>query len=252
MLNIVNLTKDYDGTAAVNNLSLRIRAGELFGFLGPNGAGKTTTIKMICGLLRPSAGTVEVGGFDISTQALKAKALIGLIPDAPVLYKKLTAREFVRFVGELYSVDSETIARRTADLLDLLDMSEAADDLIETYSHGMKQKTMIMAALIHDPDLVVLDEPTVGLDPRSARIVKDVLKALCTKGKTVFMSTHILEIAERMCDRVGIINQGRLVALGSIDDLRAKSQAGLMSLEDVFLELTGGPEEQEVIKYLEK
>lgn len=251
MLNIVELTKDYDGTPAVNDLSLRIGAGELFGFLGPNGAGKTTTIKMICGLLRPSAGTVEVGGFDISTQAIRAKALIGLIPDTPVLYKKLTGREFVKFVGELYSVDSETIAKRTADLLDLLDMSAAADDLIETYSHGMKQKTMIMAALIHDPDLVVLDEPTVGLDPRSARIVKDVLKALCSKGKTVFMSTHILEIAERMCNRVGIINQGRLVALGSIDDLRAKSKAGLMSLEDVFLELTGGPEEQEVIRYLE-
>jgi ABC-2 type transport system ATP-binding protein len=251
MLNLRNLTKTYDGTIAVDDLTLEVGPGKLFGFLGPNGAGKTTTIKMICGLLRPTAGTVEVGGFDITTQAVKAKAMIGLVPDTPVLYKKLTGREFVRFVGELYSVEAKTISKRIDDLLDLLDMTENADDLIETYSHGMKQKTMIMGALIHDPDLVVLDEPTVGLDPRSAKIVKDVLKALCRMGKTVFMSTHILEIAERVCDSVGIINEGRLVAMGSIEDLKAKSRAGLMSLEDIFLELTGGPEQQEVIKYLE-
>lgn len=251
MLNLRNLTKTYDGTTAVDDLTLQVGAGELFGFLGPNGAGKTTTIKMICGLLRPTAGTIEVGGFDITTEAVRAKAVIGLVPDTPVLYKKLTGREFVRFVGELYSVEPRTITKRIDDLLDLLDMTEHADDLIETYSHGMKQKTMIMGALIHDPDLVVLDEPTVGLDPRSAKVVKDVLKALCRMGKTVFMSTHILEIAERVCDSVGIINEGRLVALGSIEDLKAKSRAGLMSLEDIFLELTGGPEQQEVIKYLE-
>jgi ABC-2 type transport system ATP-binding protein len=251
MLTIKNLTKTYDGTVAVDDLSLEVGAGELFGFLGPNGAGKTTTIKMLCGLLKPSAGTVEVGGFDITAQAIRAKGMIGLVPDTPVLYKKLTGREFVRFVGELYSVDSGTVSKRIDDLLDLLDMTGNADELIETYSHGMKQKTMIMGALIHDPDLVVLDEPTVGLDPRSAKIVKDVLKALCRMGKTVFMSTHILEIAERVCDSVGIINDGKLVAMGSIEDLKAKSKAGVMSLEDIFLELTGGPEEQEVIKYLE-
>lgn len=250
MMTFKNLAKRYDGTLAVDDLSLEVRSGELFGFLGPNGAGKTTTIKMACGLLRPTSGTVEVGGFDILSQPIRAKSMIGLVPDTPILYKKLTGRELVRFIGELYSVDTSIIEKRTGDLLDLLDMTDNADDLIETYSHGMRQKASIMAALIHDPDVVILDEPTVGLDPRSARIVKDVLKALCGMGKTVFMSTHILEIAERVCDRVGIINEGKLVAVGSIEELKSKSKAGQVSLEDVFLELTGGPEEQEVIKFL--
>ena len=251
MLSLKGLTKRYDGLLAVDNLSLEISPGELFGFLGPNGAGKTTTIKMICGLLKPTSGTVEIGGFEISSQPIKAKAILGLVPDTPVLYKKLTGRELIRFVGELYSIDRKVLEKRTADLLRLLDMTESADDIIETYSHGMRQKTSIMAALIHDPTVVVLDEPTVGLDPRSARVVKDVLRALCGMGKTVFMSTHILEIAERVCDRVGIINRGKLVAVGSIADLKTKSSAGIVSLEDIFLELTGGPEEQEVIKFLE-
>jgi len=251
LLNLKNLTKNYDAFTAVKNLSLRVPAGELFGFLGPNGAGKTTTIKMISGLLRPSAGTVEIGGYDILTHPMEAKAVLGLVPDSPVLYKKLSGREFLRFVAELYSVDRETTEKRTGDLLDLLGMAGNADDLIETYSHGMKQKTAIMAALVHDPGVVVLDEPTVGLDPRSARVAKDVLRALCDRGKTVFMSTHILEIAERMCDRVGIINKGELVAVGAISDLRAGGEDGKTSLEDIFLELTGGPEEQEIIKFLD-
>jgi ABC-2 type transport system ATP-binding protein len=250
MLSLKNLTKKYDSFTAVEDLSLEVRSGELFGFLGPNGAGKTTTIKMISGLLRPTSGTVEVAGFDIQKEPLRAKAVLGLVPDTPVLYKKLTGREFVRFAGELYSIDSKTIGKRMEDWLELLDMTGSADDIIETYSHGMKQKTSLMAALIHDPKVVILDEPTVGLDPRSARIVKDVLKALCAIGKTVFMSTHILEIAERVCDRVGIINRGKLVAVGSIAELKSKSSAGVMSLEDVFLELTGGSEDQEVIKFL--
>jgi ABC-2 type transport system ATP-binding protein len=236
---------------AVDHLSLEVQGGELFGFLGPNGAGKTTTIKMISGLLRPTIGTVTVGGFDIRTQPLQAKALLGLVPDTPVLYKKLTGKEMIRFVGDLYSVDSSTVERRIDHLTHLLDMTENADDLVESYSHGMKQKTSIMAALIHDPKVVVLDEPTSGLDPRSARVVKDVLRALCKMGKTVFMSTHILEIAERVCDRVGIINEGKLVAVGSITELRKRSKEGHASLEDIFLEVTGGPEAQEVIKFLE-
>lgn len=250
MLKLTNLTKRFDSFVAVDDLSLEVHPGELFGFLGPNGAGKTTTIKMICGLLRPTSGSAQIGGFDIAGQPIAAKALIGLVPDSPVLYKKLTGREFVRFVGELFSMESGAIDTRTAHLLELLDMSESADNLIETYSHGMKQKTSLMGALIHDPKLVILDEPTVGLDPRSAKIVKDVLRALCKMGKTVFMSTHILEIAERVCDRVGIINKGKLVAVGSVADLRSKSKEGVMSLEDIFLELTGGPEEQEAIKFL--
>ena len=251
MLSLKNLTKNYDDFAAVSNLSLEVRPGELFGFLGPNGAGKTTTIKMISGLLRPTEGTVEIGGHDILTDPLGAKAVLGLVPDSPVLYKKLSGREFVRFVAELYSVDKQTTEKRIKDLLDLLGMAENADDLIETYSHGMRQKTAIMAALVHDPGVVVLDEPTVGLDPRSARVAKDVLRALCDRGKTVFMSTHILEIAERMCDRVGIINKGELVAVGAIAELRAGDEGGKTSLEDIFLELTGGPEQEEIIKFLD-
>jgi ABC-2 type transport system ATP-binding protein len=250
MLTLANLTKRFDGFAAVDDLSLEVRPGELFGFLGPNGAGKTTTIKMACGLLRPTSGTVTVGGYDIGRQPLEAKALLGLVPDTPVLYKKLTGREFARFVGELYKVPRATVDKRVGDLLELLGMTESADNLIETYSHGMKQKVSLAAALVHDPKLVILDEPTVGLDPRSAKVVKDVLRALCKMGKTVFMSTHILEIAERVCDRVGIINKGKLVAVGSVDELRSKSGEGTTSLEDIFLELTGGPEEEEVIRFL--
>jgi ABC-2 type transport system ATP-binding protein len=251
MLTLDRLTKKYNDFLAVESLSLEVPSGELFGFLGPNGAGKTTTIKMICGLLRPSAGTVTIGGFDVQEQPIRAKALLGLVPDTPVLYKKLTGRELLRFVGDLYSVGPDKIAKRIDHLIHLLDMTESADDLIESYSHGMKQKTSIMAALVHDPDVVVLDEPTSGLDPRSAKVVKDVLRALCNMGKTVFMSTHILEIAERVCDRVGIINEGKLVAVGSISDLRRRSKEGRVSLEDIFLEVTGGPEQQEVIRFLE-
>jgi ABC-2 type transport system ATP-binding protein len=250
VLSINGLTKRFDGFTAVDGLTLEVRAGELFGFLGPNGAGKTTTIKMMCGLLRPTSGTVLVGGFDLAREPLRAKALLGLVPDDPVLYKKLTGREYVRFVGELYSVAAAGLEKRIDHLLELLDLTEQADNLIETYSHGMKQKAALMAALVHDPKLVILDEPTVGLDPRSARTVKDVLRALCTMGKTVFMSTHILEIAERVCDRVGIINKGKLAAVGTIADLKSRSGEGGASLEDIFLELTGGPEEQEVIKFL--
>jgi ABC-2 type transport system ATP-binding protein len=251
MLSLKNLTKRYDGKVAVDDLSLEVPGGELFGFLGPNGAGKTTTIKMICGLLKPTIGTVAVGDFDIQTQPLRAKALVGLVPDTPVLYKKLTGKEMLRFVGDLYAVDSGAVEKRIEHLTRLLDMTGNADDLIESYSHGMKQKTSIMAALIHDPAVVILDEPTSGLDPRSAKVVKDVLRALCKMGKTVFMSTHILEVAERVCDRVGIINEGKLVAVGTMSDLRKRSKEGHASLEDIFLEVTGGPEAQEVIEFLE-
>jgi len=250
VLSINGLTKRFGSFTAVDGLSLEVKAGELFGFLGPNGAGKTTTIKMICGLLRPTAGTVSIGGFDLAREPIRAKGLLGLVPDDPVLYRKLTGREYVRFVAELYSVAPAGLDKRIDHLLELLDMTAQADDLMETYSHGMKQKAALMAALVHDPKLVVLDEPTVGLDPRSARTVKNVLRALCTMDRAVLMSTHILEIAERVCDRVGIINKGKLVAVGTVADLRSASGEGGASLEDIFLELTGGPEEQEVIKYL--
>jgi ABC-2 type transport system ATP-binding protein len=248
MIETENLTKRYGDLTAVDNLNLEIPAGELFGFLGPNGAGKTTTIKLLVGLLRPSAGTARIGGHDVQREPLEAKSLVGFVPDQPYLYEKLTGREFLRFMADLYSVDPDRAARRGEDLLHLLDLDDRGDELIESYSHGMRQKTALAGALIHDPKVFFLDEPTVGLDPKSARLIKDTLRQLCDRGVTVFMSTHILEIAERMCDRIGIIQEGNLIASGTIEELR--SGVGEGSLEDIFLELTGGAEYEELARYL--
>lgn len=244
------LSKRYGATVAVDGLSLKV-GGELFVFLGPNGAGKTTTIKMMTGLLRPDHGWVTVNGFDIATQPLEAKRCIGLVPERPYVYPKLTGREFLFFMATLYKVPRETALRRFDNLVELFDLRSHIDRLIETYSHGLKQKIALSGALIHDPKVLFLDEPTVGLDPRSARNLKNLLKGLVQRGVTVFMSTHILEIAESMCDRVGIIDKGRLVALGTMSELRRKSTRH-QSLEDIFLELTGGDEYREVLKYLEE
>ncbi len=246
-----NLTKRYGNLTAVNGLNLRIPAGELFGFLGPNGAGKTTTIKLLVGLLRPDGGTARIGGHDVQREPLAAKSLVGFVPDNPYLYEKLTAREFLRFMADLYGVDRDRAARRSEDLLRLLDLTDRGDELIESYSHGMRQKTALAGALIHEPKVFFLDEPTVGLDPKSARLIKDILRQLCDRGMTVFMSTHILEIAERMCDRVGIINEGKLVACGTMEELRGGiGEASGASLEDIFLQLTGGAEYEELARYL--
>lgn len=250
MIKISNLTKKYDDLIAVDHLNLNIE-NELFVFLGPNGAGKTTTIRMMTGLLRPSEGSVSLGGYDIQNQSIAAKQKFGLIPDTPNLYEKLTAREFVQFIGNLYEVDRNDIEKRMNRLFELFELNDRADDLIQSFSHGMKQKCALSAALIHDPDILFLDEPTVGLDPKSARNLKDLLRGLVKKGKTVFMSTHILEIAESMCDRVGIINKGKLIAHGTMDELRKLSDQEDKSLEDIFLKLTGGNEFDEVLKYLE-
>jgi ABC-2 type transport system ATP-binding protein len=251
MIETENLTKRYGNLTAVDNLNLRVEAGELFGFLGPNGAGKTTTIKLLVGLLRPSAGMARIGGYDVQRDSLKAKSLVGFVPDNPYLYEKLTAREFLRFMADLYGVDPDRAARRGEDLLHLLDLDDRGDELIQGYSHGMRQKTALAGALIHDPKVFFLDEPTVGLDPKSARLIKDILRQLCDRGMTVFMSTHILEIAERMCDRVGIINEGQLVACGTMEELRSGTgEAGGASLEDIFLRLTGGAEYEELSHYL--
>jgi len=248
MVETDNLTKRYGDLTAVDSLDLRIPAGELFGFLGPNGAGKTTTIKLLVGLLRPSAGTARIGGHDVQREPIQAKSLVGFVPDQPYLYEKLTAREFLRFMADLYGVDPDRAARRGEDLLRLLDLDDRGDELIEGYSHGMRQKTALAGALIHDPKVFFLDEPTVGLDPKSARLIKDILRQLCDRGVTVFMSTHILEIAERMCDRVGIIQEGKLIACGTMEELRGG--VGGASLEDIFLELTGGAEYEELAQYL--
>jgi ABC-2 type transport system ATP-binding protein len=200
-------------------------------------------------LLQPTAGQVRVAGRDIQQEPLQAKAASGYVPDEPTLYPKLTGRELLRFVGDLYGVDSAQVDRRIDELLRLFDLTSAADDTIDSYSHGMRQKTSLAAALVHDPKLLVLDEPTVGLDPKSARLIKDILRQLAERGAAVFLSTHILEIAERMCDRIGIINQGRLIASGTMAELRTLGQ-GQSRLEDIFLGLTGGAEYAEIAEVL--
>jgi ABC-2 type transport system ATP-binding protein len=244
-----NLVKRFGDKVAVNDISFDVRGGEVFGFLGPNGAGKTTTIKVIVGLLQPTSGTVKVAGCDVQTQPMQAKAASGYVPDTPNLYMKLSARELLRFVGDLYELKRDKIDDRIAELLRLFDLTDVRDDLIDSYSHGMKQKIALAAALIHDPKVLVLDEPTVGLDPKSARLIKDILRQLADRGAAVFLSTHILEIAERMCDRIGIIDRGNLVAVGTMEELRALGK-GERSLEDIFLGLTGGAEEAEIAEVL--
>lgn len=245
-----DLTKRYGDKVAVDNVSFDVYSGEVFGFLGPNGAGKTTTIKMIVGLLQPTSGTVKVAGYDIQTQSRPAKAHCGYVPDTPNLYAKLTGRELLQFVADLYDLNGNQVARRIDELLRMFELTSAANDTIDSYSHGMQQKISLAAALIHDPKVLVLDEPTVGLDPKSARLIKDILRQLADRGAAVMLSTHILEIAERMCDRIGIINRGQLVAAGTMDELRTLDKTGQASLEDIFLSLTGGAEETAIAEVL--
>jgi ABC-2 type transport system ATP-binding protein len=251
LIDVQNLTKKFGEKVAVNDVSFRVQSGEVFGFLGPNGAGKTTTIKMIVGLLQPTSGVVRVAGYDIHKEPLRSKAATGYVPDTPNLYAKLSGREFLTFVGDLYEVERTQVQRRIEELLRLFDLVQAGDDTIDSYSHGMQQKTALAAALMHDPQVLILDEPTVGLDPKSARLIKDILRQLAERGSAIFLSTHILEIAERMCDRIGIINKGELIAVGTMDELRLlnKRQDGA-SLEDIFLELTGGTEYAEISEVL--
>ncbi|SRR5258706_2922417 len=245
-----NLVKRYGDTVAVNDISFDVFGGEMFGFLGPNGAGKTTTIKMIVGLLQPTSGAIKVAGYDVQTQSMFAKASTGYVPDTPNLYAKLTGRELLSFVGDLYSMDRGQVAHRIDELLRMFDLSAVGEDTVDSYSHGMQQKASLAAALMHDPKVLVLDEPTVGLDPKSARLIKDILRQLANRGAAVMLSTHILEIAERMCDRIGIINKGELIAVGTMDELRTLDKTGQASLEDIFLGLTGGAEEAEIAEVL--
>ncbi|MCE5329656.1 ABC transporter ATP-binding protein [bacterium] len=250
-IELKNLTKKYGSLTAVNDLNLEIENGEIFGFLGPNGAGKTTTIKLMTGLLKPSSGTVKILDYDIQVNPIEAKSNIGLIPDEPNIYEKLTGREFLRFMGSIFKVEIDVIIKKTAELLKIFDLQSKADELIQTYSHGMKQKIAIAGALIHSPKIIVFDEPTIGLDPKSARTIKDILKFRAEAGDCIFMSTHILEIAERMCDRIGIINNGNLIAVGNMDELRHMSKkSGKYDLEEIFLELTNAEENSELIKSL--
>lgn len=250
MITTTHLTKCFGKLTAVDRLTMQIESGELFGFLGPNGAGKTTTINMLTGLIRPTAGTAAICGYDIQAQAIQAKAITGLMPDTPYLYDTLTGRQYVRFLADLYEIPSQRSEKRMEELLETLDLADAADELIKSYSYGMQKKILLTAVLVHEPRVLFLDEPTSGLDPKSARAVKEILRLLCDRGCTVFMSTHILEIAERVCDRIGIINKGQLVAVGTLDELRQTNTATDKNLEEIFLELTGGVEDREMVKIL--
>ena len=249
-LEAIKLSKNFGKVKAVDNLDLTVKKGEIFGFLGPNGAGKTTTIKLMTGLLEPTSGTVRIMGNDILEDPIEAKANIGLIPDEPQIYEKLSGREFLRFVGNIFNIERNSIEKKAGELLKIFDLAEKADDLIGSYSHGMKQKIAIAGALIHSPPVLFFDEPTVGLDPKSARIIKNILKIRAKAGDCIFISTHILEIAERMCDRIGIIQNGKLIAVGNMDELRNISKEENSSLEEIFLELTGGEESIDLIKSL--
>jgi ABC-2 type transport system ATP-binding protein len=237
MIELRGVSKLYGTRRAVDRLELRVRAGELFAFLGPNGAGKTTTIKMVCGLLTPTSGIVKVGGFPASSQ--QARQLLAYVPDQPYLYEKLTGREFLRFVVEMYGLDARLAAMRIAELIETFEMSDYVDELCENYSQGMKQRVVFAAALVHDPKVLIVDEPLVGLDPRSARIVKDIFVAQARAGVAVLMSTHLLSIAEELADTIGIVDHGRMLAEGTLADLRERLQSH-GPLEDLFLKLTGG------------
>jgi ABC-2 type transport system ATP-binding protein len=242
MIELRAVTKAYGTKVAVDALDLEVAQGELFAFLGPNGAGKTTTIKLMCGLLFPSSGTVKVGGFDMQREGDQARQLISYVPDQPYLYEKLTGREFLQFIADMYGMPPERGRQRLEEMIELFSLEEFVDNLTERYSHGMRQRTVFASALLHEPRVLIVDEPTVGLDPRSIRLLKDVLRRQADHGTTVFLSTHSLDIAEQLADRIGIVSHGKLISCGTMDTLR--KQASLDGpLEDVFLKLT---EEEQV------
>jgi len=229
---------------AVNQERLQeLPAGKIFGFLGPNGAGKTTTIKMVVGLLKPDTGTIVVDGVDVWKDPLEAKRRIGFVPDYPELYDKLTGLEYLNFIGDVFGVPTDVRRRRLAELLEMFSLKDALPDLIQSYSHGMKQKLAVIGAVLPDPRLLILDEPLTGLDPKSSALFKDLMRRRCDEGKAVFFSTHVLDVAERVCDRIAIINRGRLIAEGTMDELRA-SAAGGTTLERIFLDLTAEGQEE--------
>jgi len=238
MIELHNVTKKFDKFVAVNNISFRVDSGELFGFLGPNGAGKTTTIKMIVGLFSPTSGTIRVNGFDTATQPIEAKTTLAYVPDQPFLYDKLTGREFLYFAGGLYKIEKEILHTRIKDVIELFEIGQWVDKRSEDYSQGMRQRISIAAALLHHPRTLVIDEPMIGLDPRSAKIVRETLTRLSKEGVSIFMSTHSLPVAEELCHRIGIIHNGQLVFVDTREQLQVYKQQYGGKLESVFLELT--------------
>lgn len=250
------LARTFGSKIAVNNLNLSVRRGEFFGFLGPNGAGKSTTIKLMVGTLRPSAGSVWIGGINVWEEPLRARSLMGVLPEQLNLYERLSGREFLTFAGHMYGLKKAEVQQRAQDLLSVLTLNDDADKLIVDYSVGMRKKIALAAALIHRPQVLFLDEPFEGIDPISSRTIRNILRDLTGAGVTIFFSSHIMEVVEKLCSRVGIINQGRLVAEGSLQELRARAgQSGLAgegaTLEDIFLEVVGAPQERGNLSWLE-
>ena len=245
-----NLTKDFHRFRAVDRINLKVSAGEIYGFVGPNGAGKTTTTRMLIGLLKPTAGRIVIAGHDLVKEPVAAKSQVGFIPDRPFLYEKLTGEEFLQFIAGLYNLDGPETEARIPELLRFFDLLEWGRELIESYSHGMKQRLVMASAMIHRPKVIIVDEPMVGLDPKGARLLKDVFRRMVKQNhSTIFMSTHTLEIAEQMCDRIGIIQEGKLIAEGTMAELRAQARRQ-GTLEEIFLSLTGGEDVQEIIASL--
>ncbi len=246
MIAIHDLVKQFGAFTAVDGISLDVKPGEIHGFLGPNGAGKTTTLRMIGGLLKPTSGRIVVNGHDLATEPEAAKGSLGFIPDRPFIYEKLTAGEFLRFHAGLYGMDGDGVRERAREMLELFELGRWEDELVESFSHGMKQRLVMSAAFLHRPQSVVVDEPMVGLDPRGARLIKDVFRRMSTRGVAILMSTHTLEVAQEMCDRISIILEGRIIARGTVAELRTQSGGGDGQLTEVFLKLTGGSALQEI------
>ena len=238
MIELRNVTKKFGSFTAVDDISLVVPAGEFFGFLGPNGAGKTTTIKMMAGLFAPTSGQILMNGYDIVTNPIEAKSFTSYVPDQPFLYDKLTGREFLYFIGGLYKMEKKAIARKIEEVVEHFDIGEWVDKRTEDYSQGMRQRVTIAAALVHEPKAFIIDEPMIGLDPKSAKIVRETLKMMSQQGVSIFMSTHSLPTAEELCDRVGFVKDGRLVFLGTQENLQAYKQKYDGKFESVFLELT--------------
>jgi len=242
MIQLIELTKCFGQLAAVDHINLHVKGGEIFGFLGPNGAGKTTTIKMLAGLLKPTSGRALIDGYDVVAYPMEAKRVVGFIPDQPFLYEKLTGAEFLRFIGSLFGMEKAEIERRISDLLGLFELDGWGEELIESYSHGMKQRLVMSAALLHNPKVIIVDEPMVGLDPKGINLVKRIFKQKSEEGVTIFLSTHTLEVAQQLCHRLGIINGGRLIAMGTLSELMTTLEdrtAQTGNLESLFLAITG-------------
>lgn len=251
MIVLDSVVKRYGEHIAVNNISLKVEAGEIFGFLGPNGAGKTSTIKMIMGLMKPTSGTITIDGHDIQKDPISAKKVLGYIPDRPILYEKLTAWEYMKFVAGIYGINDKDLHESGVKYLGIFGLTEWSNELVENFSHGMKQRLNLSAVFMRNPKVLILDEPLIGLDPRGARLFKEILHTSRNNGMCIFMSTHILEIAEQMCDRMAIIHKGNIISTGTSEDLRKQAHTPESGLEQVFLRLTGGEDIANIIKELQ-